>query len=298
MPTLASQADAPAEHAATPAEIPVGAPRRGPTPVPIRAINIAVGVARRFSPPLRRTMKTLKRSGDNWDLQGLVDWVESGGPERMPHELEPARQRARDLRRRLRGMRRETSVRNSIQMADASLVCERVSSPSRGMTVLHHAAAIRRPRWSVELGSAFGIGTLSIALGVRDVPGAIVDGIEFEGWRADIAREGVRAVLGQRADVHHGAIEDLLPRLARRRAEEGVAGVELAFVDAAHTYEATMGYHHLIARCAAQGALVIYDDIGWSAGMRRFWQDVVRAPEITDAIELGNRWGVTRYRGA
>jgi hypothetical protein len=65
-----------------------------------------------------------------------------------------------------------------------------------------------------------------------------------------------------------------------------------------HTYEATMGYHRILSQCVADGAIVVYDDIGWSDGMAQFWQEVVNEPNITDAVSLGNRWGVVRYAGA
>lgn len=276
---------------------PVSSPsaqRRRVLPIPVGAINTAARLTRRFSPPLHRTLRIHKRS-HAWPFDAFIRWVESGAPEQPQPDLQPALDRIAHLRRRLRGTRRATSIRNGVQTADASLVCERVSSPTRGLAVLYELARIAQPAWTVELGSAFGVSTIALALALRDHPDSRLDGVELEPWRAEIANEGARAILADRARVHAGDIETSLPRIAEQRRAEGIAGVDLAFIDAQHTYDATMRYHQLMKRLASPGAIVIYDDIAWSAGMKRFWREALADPAITDALELGRRWGITRY---
>lgn len=266
------------------------AQRRRVLPISVGAINAAARITRRLSPPLHRTLRIHKRS-HAWPFDAFIRWIESGAPEQPQPELQPALDRIAHLRRALRGTRRATSIRNGVQTADASLVCERVSSPARGLAVLHQLARLAQPAWTVELGSAFGVSTIALALPLRDNPIARFDGVELEPWRAEIADEGARAILADRARVHAGDIERVLPEIAMHRG----AGIDLAFIDAQHTYDATMRYHQLMKRFASPGAIVIYDDVAWSAGMKRFWREALADPAITDALELGRRWGITRY---
>ena len=206
-------------------------------------------------------------------------------------ELAPAMARKDHLHALLSGQIRETSYRHQIQKMDAGEVLAGVSSPPTALNLIHLTARAASPGWRVELGAAFGIGTLALCLAERDSNNP-VDGIEFEPWRAEIAQEGARAVLGDRVSVHPGRIEDVLPALAPHRPK-----VAFAFVDAMHTFEATVGYHDLLAAHAAPGALVLYDDLPWSEGMERAWKHIVADPRVTDAIRIDRRWGLTRYQG-
>lgn len=206
-------------------------------------------------------------------------------------ELAPAMARKDHLHALLSGQIRETSYRHQIQKMDAGEVLAGVSSPPTALNLIHLTARAAAPGWRVELGAAFGIGTLALCLAERDTNNP-VDGIEFEPWRAEIAQEGARAILADRVSVHPGRIEDVLPALAPHRPK-----VAFAFVDAMHTFEATVGYHDLLAAHAAPGALVLYDDLPWSEGMERAWKHIVADPRVTDAIRIDRRWGLTRYQG-
>lgn len=206
-------------------------------------------------------------------------------------ELGPVMDRQHALRDALTGQVHETSFRHKMQKMDAGEVLAAVSSPSVGLDLIYLAAQAAPDGWRAELGSAFGIGTVALALAEKDTNNP-VDGIEYEAWRADIATEGARHILADRVTVHAGPIEEVLPRLARERPP-----LAFAFVDAMHTHEATVGYHRLIERYAAAGAMILYDDLGWSSQMELAWKDIVASPSVTDAARIDHRWGLARYTG-
>ncbi|MGD9693392.1 MAG: O-methyltransferase [Phycisphaerales bacterium] len=281
MTTIATQNEA--AHAHSPKRV---------FPGKLLAINVVVGAVRRFAPPLSKTLHIQKRSAQ-WPFDGLVQWVNTNGARQLPEALTPVFAREHDLHRKLHGVVRETSFRNTVALADAAQVCTRVSSPRRGKALLHELIRIHQPQWIIELGSAFGIGSLAMASALEPDAECRFDGVEYEGWRAKIAQDGLSELRPRDARIHAGRIEDILPDIVRG----ANPGPDFAFVDAEHTYEATMGYHRLLSDCVRPGAIIVYDDIGWSPDMRRFWTDVVRDPRITDAISLGDRWGITRYAG-
>lgn len=287
-----------------------GPPARRALPGELLVVNTVVGLARWMSPSLARTARVEKRS-DAWPFEPFLERVRID-PRRLAPEAEIDRveARARDVRRRLRGVVRQTSYGKGVARAAAAGVCQRVSSPRTGMALLYALVEIYKPRWVVELGSAFGVGstalTLALASGGRE--DARFDGVEFEEWRAKIADSGVREILGDRARVHPGDIAKALPRLAREAGlgpglgpgvGPGVgpgAGerVGMAFVDAEHTFDATLGYHRALLPLLEPGAIVVYDDTEWSDEMRRAWKAIVADARVTDALSLGKRWGVIR----
>lgn len=258
-------------------------------PGKLLAINVVVGAVRRFAPPLSKTVLVEKRSAD-WPFDPLLKWVHTNGAKQLPEALKPVFAREHDLHKKLHGVVRETSFRNTVALADAAQVCTRVSSPRRGKALLHELVRVHRPEWILELGSAFGIGSLAMAAALDPDAPTRIDGVEYESWRARIAQEGLSELRPRHARIHAGRIEDVLPQIVNGASH----GPDFAFVDAEHTWQATMGYHRLLMECMRPGAIVVFDDIGWSPDMRRFWNDVVRDDRITDAVALGDRWGITR----
>lgn len=261
--------------------------------------NTAVALARLMSPPLVKTARVEKRSAW-WPFEPLMERVRGGVRALAPTEsLARIESRSREVRGELRGVVKTTAFGRGVARAEAAGVCQRVSSPRVGLALLWSAVDVFRPRWVVEFGSGFGVGSSALALGLKETCGeeARFDGIEYEGWRAKIADEGVRALLGDRARVHAGDIAKALPRIARAAGVEQGARLDMAFVDAEHTYDATVGYHRALLGLARPGAIVVYDDTEWSAEMKRSWEAIVADDRVTDALSLGRRWGFVRLAG-
>ena len=64
------------------------------------------------------------------------------------------------------------------------------------------------------------------------------------------------------------------------------ARVDVAYVDANHTYEATKRYAgFLLDRIQTKGVLAI-DDIHYSEEMERAWQELKQDPRVTTTMDL------------
>ncbi len=200
---------------------------------------------------------------------------------------------AEHLRKTLAGTVRTTWLRWGLRSMDASDALARLSSPAPACALLAELIARTAPAWVVEIGSAFGVASVAMASALVAGGRGRFDGIELEDWKAALADAAVRAVLGDRGAVHAGGVESVLPALVDRRATR----IDFAFVDALHTYDATWAEHRLLVAATAPGAVVVYDDVSFSDDMRRCWSAIARAPEVTDAVLVSGRWGVTRYAG-
>ncbi|MFK7884883.1 MAG: class I SAM-dependent methyltransferase [Phycisphaerales bacterium] len=242
--------------------------------------------------PLRDRIQIEKRAIGTDPFADFIDGLQSVEINSPLAAIQPAIDRQHELNGILTGEMHETSFRHKIQRMDAAEVLAAVSSPSAGLDLIYLAASTAPPGWRVELGSAFGIGTIALCVAETETDNP-VDGIEFEEWRAEIASHGAQSLVGNRAAVHAGDINSILPELATDRPKIG-----FAFVDAMHTHKATMGYHYLLEQHTTPGALVLYDDLSWSSQMEHAWRDIVGSACVSDAIRIGQRWGLARYIGS
>jgi predicted O-methyltransferase YrrM len=67
--------------------------------------------------------------------------------------------------------------------------------------------------------------------------------------------------------------------------------VGLAFVDGHHVESATLDYTERILRAAADEAVIVFDDIRWSPGMRRAWAAIAADPRFALTVDL-RRFGI------
>jgi len=60
----------------------------------------------------------------------------------------------------------------------------------------------------------------------------------------------------------------------------------MAFVDGNHRYESTVEYVRRLLGKAGEESVIVMDDIYWSRGMHRAWEEVISWPEVRVSIDL------------
>ena len=134
----------------------------------------------------------------------------------------------------------------------------------------------KRPLEIVELGTSFGISTAYLAsadsrntVTTMEGSGAVLK-IAQGVWRA-LKLENIRWV--------EGNIDHTLYDYTRER-------VDVAYVDANHTYEATMRYVNYLLPIMDMKGIIFMDDIHYSAQMERAWQKLKADKRITTSMDL------------
>ena len=89
--------------------------------------------------------------------------------------------------------------------------------------------------------------------------------IEGSGQVAAAAERNLRS-LGLEAKVVVGNFDLVLPGVL-----EEMGGIDLAFVDGNHRRDATLAYFNQLMEHAGRPAVLIFDDIHWSAEMEEAW---------------------------
>ena len=133
-----------------------------------------------------------------------------------------------------------------------------------------------RPLHILELGTSLGITTSYLAS--VDSRNSVVT---LEGSEAvlKIAQSNWRTLRLENIEYHDGNIDDTLYKYAR-------AKLDLAYVDANHTYEATKRYvAFLLPRMTEKGVIAI-DDIHHSKSMEQAWQELKTDSRVTTSMDL------------
>ena len=142
----------------------------------------------------------------------------------------------------------------------------------------------KRPLEIVELGTSFGITTAYLAS--ADSRNA-VQTYEGSGEVLKVAQGVWRALKLENIRWIEGNIDQTLLNLDHSLLlNNAPARVDIAYVDANHTYEATMRYaDFLLERLNQKGVLAI-DDIHYSEEMERAWNELKTDPRVTTTMDL------------
>ena len=144
-----------------------------------------------------------------------------------------------------------------------------------------------KPLNIIEIGTSLGISTAYIA-----APNiGTIHTIEGNPSSAEMARTQLsKAGIGN-VKSYEGNFDEILPNILR-----DVPHTSLAFVDGNHTYEASMRYFNMIADTAKSNeTIIVFDDIHWSEGMQRAWNEIAADSRVKTSIDLMHM-GVVFFR--
>ncbi len=148
----------------------------------------------------------------------------------------------------------------------------------------------KRPLNILELGTSLGITTAYLAS--ADSRNKVVT---MEGSEAVLrVAQGVWKMLKlENIEWIQGNIDDTLYNIyiGERGKVKGERGKErgeldLAFVDANHTYEATMRYADFLLNRLTEKGILVLDDIHYSEQMERAWSELKADPRVTTSMDL------------
>ena len=128
----------------------------------------------------------------------------------------------------------------------------------------------------VELGTSLGVTTAYLAgVDTRDKV------YTYEGCEAvaKIAKENWN-VLGM------NNISCLVGPIDAEQLRGDLGYIDVAFVDANHTYEASMRYFDVLAQKVHEKSVVVMDDIHHSEEMERAWKEICADERVTSTIDL------------
>jgi predicted O-methyltransferase YrrM len=130
----------------------------------------------------------------------------------------------------------------------------------------------------LELGTSLGVTTTYLSgLGEQ----AMIRTIEGSEAIASNAAEHFHREQLHQVKLIRGHFDEVLsPVLAEMKQ------VDMAFIDGNHRYEPTMRYFKDLLKVVPASGCMVFDDIHWSAGMERAWEEIQTHPSVTVSIDL------------
>jgi predicted O-methyltransferase YrrM len=139
-----------------------------------------------------------------------------------------------------------------------------------------------QPQIAIELGTCLGISAAYQAAAEQlNRRGRLIT-LEGSGGRAGLAKEHLKSLGLDNATVVTGVFEDTLESTLGQNSP-----VDFAFIDGHHDERATIKYYEQLLPHLVEEAVLVFDDISWSAGMCRAWQTLENHPRVALSTNLG-----------
>ena len=168
--------------------------------------------------------------------------------------------------------------------------CRRSSVSPLWSRLLFHLVRETRPAHGLELGTALGISAAYQGAALElNGHGRLVT-IEGAAPLAEIARRNLERLGISRVEVVRGRFVEALPAVL-----DGLRPLDYAYLDGHHDGRATLEYFEMLLDAVDGPAVLVFDDIGISTGMRRAWEAIGRHPRVALAVSL-RKLGVCEVR--
>jgi predicted O-methyltransferase YrrM len=205
----------------------------------------------------------------------------AGASSALPAEEEKALAAIESLRERLK---KDKSVEPGGENKKISELVPSSRSPA-WCRYLYQLVRHTRPKQCLEFGTCLGISAAYQAAALRaNGEGGRLITMEGDKGRAELSQRHL-AALGYKASevqVALGKFDEILPTVLQE-----LGGLDYVFVDGHHQEEPTIRYLEAIAPKLSATALVLFDDILWTAGMKRAWREISSHDRFSFSINSG-----------
>jgi predicted O-methyltransferase YrrM len=155
------------------------------------------------------------------------------------------------------------------------------SKPKRWSLLLFYLIERLMPQRCLEFGTCVGISTMYQSAALILNGNGILVTMEGSQVLAQIAQqnfaeEGMKnvvSVVGKFSDVLEGVIEQHQP-------------FDYVFIDGHHDGKATHAYFEKLLPSVTRNAVVIFDDIHWSSGMKQAWKQIINHRRVKSSADL------------
>jgi predicted O-methyltransferase YrrM len=181
----------------------------------------------------------------------------------------------------LTGVNRSATGRT--QARTVGETCKMASKPYFGALLLYNLIREFKPSSCVELGTCLGISAAFQATALKFNGRGHLITLEGAESLASRARDHLSELALDNVSVVTGKFQDTLDGVLH-----GEETVDYAFIDGHHDERATLQYFRQILPFLAPRALLVFDDISWTPGMRRAWTNIIADRRVKVSIDLRN----------
>lgn len=147
--------------------------------------------------------------------------------------------------------------------------------------ILGFLAYYTAPKTILELGTNTGISSAYLSILLDHNPSFNLTTLDASPYRQRVAK-GIHENLGIK-NIHYvtGLFNDTLkPVLQDNKTYDFV------FIDGHHQYQPTLDYFDVIYPYCNKNAVIVFDDISWSSGMKKAWEDLKKDTRFLYCVDL------------
>lgn len=177
--------------------------------------------------------------------------------------------------------RTKEEMKNGVQStALVANICK-ASKPAFWATFLFKMIRKLEPSSCVELGSCVGISAsyLTAALNINGQGGLL--SLEGSPEIAEIAKETLETLNLQNGSVITGPFQQTLKGVL-----VSAKPIDFFFNDGHHNHDAVIQYFNESLPNLSDEAIIVFDDISWSPGMRKEWTKIENDDRVSESIDL------------
>ncbi|NJL38663.1 MAG: class I SAM-dependent methyltransferase [Leptolyngbyaceae cyanobacterium RM2_2_4] len=161
-------------------------------------------------------------------------------------------------------------------------ICQRNSKNSTWSLLLFKLIRELQPHTCIELGTCLGISTAYQAAALQVNNHGKIITLEGAESYAAIAKRNFEQ-LDLQVSVVIGLFQDTLQEVLQQQNK-----IDFAFIDGHHDERATISYYKQLLPFLSNNAVIVFDDIAWSEGMKRAWHYLCNDKCIKTAVSLFN----------
>jgi len=163
---------------------------------------------------------------------------------------------------------------------DASLAYlnKQASIPHAYGRCLHHLVQFMQAKKVLEIGSCIGISSAYMASANKV---ELLQCLEGNPLRIQAAEEMHQELGINNIYTTEGLFQDTLPSLCSKG-----KSWDFVYMDGHHEYAPTMDYFHMLLPTLHEASCVVMDDIYWSKGMNKAWNEIRTHPNVMLSVDL------------
>lgn len=150
--------------------------------------------------------------------------------------------------------------------------------PKKYAQLLFRLVKHYQPNTILELGTSLGV---TAAYFAAANPSANIITIEGSKAIADIAVQNFSTLHLQNIQPQVGNFDDVLPVVLQQW-----PSIDLAYIDGNHRYEPTIRYFQQLLPAMHNDAILVFDDIHWSAEMEKAWNEIKQHPSVQCTVDI------------
>jgi predicted O-methyltransferase YrrM len=158
----------------------------------------------------------------------------------------------------------------------SDIAAKGISSPSQS-AILYRLCNFLNVKSCLELGTSLGLNTLYLAKAGSDIKVVTIEGSEA---LSQYASQMAKKKGAGNISFITGEFSQKLPEVLRN-----IPALDLGYIDGNHRYAATMEYFSMFLEKKHDNTVMIFDDIHWSPGMTKAWNEIKSHPQVTLTID-------------